>query len=158
MRRIDREVADLQELCRMLDGCDVLHVGLCQHNVPYVVPLSFGWESVDGRLVLWFHCARQGRKTAMLKANPAVSVCASRFVRYDQTAAGVTARYESVMGEGTASEAEDEDSRLHGLELILAHCGYGQVRPAGCRNLGGAAVWKIVLDTVTAKRNLRQPS
>ena len=110
MRRIDREVADLQELCRMLDACDVLHVGLCQHNVPYVVPLSFGWESVDGRLVLWFHCARQGRKTAMLKANPAVSVCASRFVRYDQTAAGVTARYESVMGEGTASE----DSKTEG--------------------------------------------
>ena len=156
MRRIDREVADLQELCRMLDACDVLHVGLCQHNVPYVVPLSFGWESVDGRLVLWFHCARQGRKTAMLKANPAVSVCASRFVRYDQTAAGVTARYESVMGEGTASEAEDEDSRLHGLELILAHCGYGQVRPAGCRNLAGAAVRKIVLDSVSAKRSLRQ--
>ena len=44
MRRKDRQVTDWQEICAILDACQVLHLGLQGADGPYVVPLSFGWE------------------------------------------------------------------------------------------------------------------
>ena len=62
MRRKDRQVTDWQEICAILDACQVLHLGLQGADGPYVVPLSFGWEEQAGRIVLYFHGASAGEK------------------------------------------------------------------------------------------------
>lgn len=62
MRRKDRQVTDWQEICAILDACQVLHLGLQGADGPYVVPLSFGWEEQAGRIVLYFHGASAGKR------------------------------------------------------------------------------------------------
>lgn len=49
-------------------------LGLADNNEPYVVPLNYGY--VDGRL--FFHCALQGYKLDILRANPRVCFTVGR--------------------------------------------------------------------------------
>ena len=68
MRRKDRQITDLHAIRTILDGEDVLHLGLCDGNIPYVVPMSYGYEMTDdGRLTLHLHCAGEGRKLELAR-------------------------------------------------------------------------------------------
>lgn len=44
MRRKDREVTDVTRITAIMDQCDSCRLGLCEDNVPYIVPLCFGYE------------------------------------------------------------------------------------------------------------------
>lgn len=44
MRRTDRQVKDFSEICAILDKCQVMRLGLCDGQRPYVVPVNFGYE------------------------------------------------------------------------------------------------------------------
>lgn len=101
MRRKDREVARREELVDILRRCDTLRIGMRGGEYPYVVPVSFGMDVEDGKPVVFFHCARQGMKLELLREHPAVCVEGDIFHRVEPTAAGITARYESVIGYGT---------------------------------------------------------
>ena len=62
MRRKDQEVESLDEFFDILSRCNAVRVGFRGEEYPYVVPLSFATELVDGKIVVYFHCARQGIK------------------------------------------------------------------------------------------------
>ena len=74
MRRKDREVQSLDEIFGILNRCNTVRIGFQGDKYPYVVPVSFGAELVDGQVIVYFHCARQGMKLELLKANPRVCV------------------------------------------------------------------------------------
>ena len=67
MRRKDREINDVKEIINILDMCKTASVAMLDGDVPYVVPLSYGYEIRDNILVLYFHCAKEGRKIDILK-------------------------------------------------------------------------------------------
>ena len=48
MRRKDREVTDRNQIAAIMDSCDTCRLGLTDGQVPYIVPLSFGYEWPDG--------------------------------------------------------------------------------------------------------------
>ena len=62
MRREDREVLDTNEIFDILIRCDTVRIGIHGEKYPYIVPVSFGAEMVNGKPVVYFHCARQGIK------------------------------------------------------------------------------------------------
>ena len=68
MRRTDKEITDREAIDGIIGGCQVLRLGLAQDDVPYIVPLSFGY---DGS-AFYFHTALAGRKLEMIGANPRV--------------------------------------------------------------------------------------
>lgn len=72
MRRKDREITDMDTIFDILLRCSTVRVAMQGGQYPYVVPVSFGAELVDGKPVIFFHCARQGLKLDLLKANPCV--------------------------------------------------------------------------------------
>lgn len=150
MRRKDREVPDLQEIFDILLRCDTVRIGM---SGPYIVPVSFGTEMVDGTIVIYFHCAREGQKTNVLKSDPRVCVEADRFIRTELTDHGITTRYESVIGSGICQFPDDEHEIIHGLKTITDHYGYYDYDLADCRALEHVLVGKIVLDEITGKRN-----
>ncbi len=154
MRRKDREVQDLKEIFDILDRCDTVRIAVRGTTHPYIVPVSFGAEMTEGVVTVWFHCARQGLKTDLLQADPRVCVEADRFIRTDMTDHGITTRYESVIGRGTFTIAEDRAEILHGLRLLCEHYGYPDYDLADCRALQYIHVGKIILDEITGKRNL----
>ena len=48
MRRKDREVQSLDEIFDILNRCDTVRVAFRGEEYPYVVPVSFGAELVNG--------------------------------------------------------------------------------------------------------------
>ena len=124
MRKADREVTDIEEKLAALLRCEFLTLALRGEGAPYCVPLNFGAELVGERLVLYFHCAREGVKLEKLAADGRAGFSAARLLRvFNKGVApcGYTADYESVCGFGTARVAEDKAERLHGLRVLMAH-------------------------------------
>lgn len=119
MRKHKREITDLSELADVLASAEVMRLGLCVDNEPYVVPLNFGYE--PGRI--YFHCAREGRKLEMIAANN--KVCFEIEGGYelisDEKPCSYTARYRSVIGWGRARIVEDPIERMHGFKVLMRH-------------------------------------
>ena len=154
MRRKDREVQSLDEIFDILNRCDTVRIAFQGDKYPYVVPVSFGTELVDGKVIIYFHCAREGMKLELLKAKPQVCVEGDIFIRTETTDHGITTRYESVIGFGTCRIVENEQEIKHGLKVLTEHYGYRDYSLDRCRALEYLYVMKIVLDKITGKRNL----
>ena len=64
MRKADREIKDFNEIVALLGRCDTLHIGMTGENGPYVVPLSFGFEVVNGQIDRRIFSRCEGRTQA----------------------------------------------------------------------------------------------
>jgi nitroimidazol reductase NimA-like FMN-containing flavoprotein (pyridoxamine 5'-phosphate oxidase superfamily) len=111
MRRAEREIKDRSTIEEILRRATVCRLAVCDGNVPYVVPLSFGYR--DNRL--YFHSAPEGRKMETIKANP--HVCFEVDVDHEivpgEIPCGWTVRYRSVIGFGKARLLEDVAQKKH---------------------------------------------
>ncbi len=154
MRRKDREVQNKAEVFDILNRCDTIRIGMQGNQYPYVVPVSFGMEIMNDTAVIYFHCAQQGMKVDLLKANPNVCVEGDIFLQVEKTAHGITARYESVIGFGECQIITDIDEIKHGLKVLLGHYGYHEYPLDRCMGIGHLLFGKIVLDKITGKKNL----
>ena len=117
MRRNERAIENRGEIDAIIRACRVCRLGMTDGAQPYVVPLSFGY---DGR-ALYFHCAPEGRKLELLRANPRVCV---EFDLLDaivesERGCGWGMRYRSVIGFGRAAFVEEADKEK-ALAIILA--------------------------------------
>mgnify|MGYP000339842823 CR=1 FL=1 len=74
MRRKDREVTDKKEIQRILETCKVCRIGLPEEDGVYIVPMNHGYCFEEGKLVLYFHGSREGKKMEMVRTNPAVGI------------------------------------------------------------------------------------
>ena len=70
--RREREVTDINEILSILDKAKVLHLGLVDGDEPYVVPMNYGYVMEDGKLTVYLHGAKVGRKLDVMRANPKV--------------------------------------------------------------------------------------
>lgn len=121
MRRKDREVSGLVELEEIIRRCDVCRLGLAQDNVPYVVPLNFGYELVNGRLTLYFHCAKEGKKLDILKQNPLAcfEMDCGHQLQTGAAACDCTMLYESIIGTGTVEQLQNTEEKKLALTKIM---------------------------------------
>ena len=121
MRRKDREITDIEEIRAILERARVLHLGLYDGEYPYVVPMHYGFVYEDGRLTLYCHCAKEGRKLELLRRDDRV------FVEIDTDEALVPgkkpcawgASYACVMARGRAAVVEDEEEKAAALRLLM---------------------------------------
>ena len=121
MRRKDREITDAGEIREILARARVMHLGLYDGEYPYVVPMHCGFTFEDGKLALYAHCAKEGRKLDLIRRDGRV------FVEIDtdeelvpgSAACAWGACYASVMGRGRASIVEDETEKCRALELLM---------------------------------------
>ena len=154
MRQAQREIKDIAEMTELLDRCQVLRLALHDGEYPYIVPLSFGREIVDGRLFIYFHCAKQGKKVDLIARNNAVAAEVDILDGYVKTEHGVTADYKSVIIYGRA-ERVCGDEAIHGIELLLEHCGINGYSAEACVKTDAVAVYKIAVSEMTGKRRFK---
>lgn len=81
MRRKDRDVENQDEIYDILKRCDTIKIAMHGDVYPYLVPVSFGAEIVQNKIVIYFHCAQQGAKLDLLRANPHVCVEGEIFLQ-----------------------------------------------------------------------------
>lgn len=156
MRLSQREIKDITTMTELLDGCQVIRLALHDEPFPYIVPLSFGWENTDGCLTIYFHCAKQGKKVDLIARNDRVAVEADMLDGYVKTEHGVTADYKSVIAYGHAEMVYGEQA-VHGIKLLLAHCGIDGYDADKCVMTDAVAVYKITIDKITGKRRFDKP-
>lgn len=124
MRRRDREVTEFEEMIKVVDACDVCRLGLSDEKAPYIIPMNFGYEIIEGQLVIYFHGASKGKKLDLIALNEgSVSFemdTAHMLVEGDIPCNG-TFLYQSVMGYGKVEILEVFSDKMHGLERIMDH-------------------------------------
>lgn len=122
MRRKDREITDLQQKLKIIAACDVCRVAMFDEAYPYIVPMNFGEEYLDGKLNLYFHAAREGKKLDLIRKNS--MVCFEMDTAHQlipgKEAQHCTMKYQSVMGRGNISILEG-DEKTEGLICLMKH-------------------------------------
>ena len=151
MRRIDREIINFDEVIDVLRRADTIRLGLHGESFPYVVPLSYGFEVCDDKILLYFHGANVGYKHDLIVENPCVCVETDIFHRYAEVSPdSFTVEYESFIGFGRVEQVLDEEA-AKGMSLLLLHCGFSSY-PYNRSALESTAVYRITVDSFTGKR------
>ena len=70
MRRKDKEITDKRTIEEIIKNSIVCRVAMCENDLPYVVPMCFGYE----KDTIYLHSAKEGEKIDILKSNPNVCI------------------------------------------------------------------------------------
>ena len=121
MTRREQQITDINEIIDILEKSKVVHVGMIDGDEPYVVPMNYGYIFEDGKLTLYLHGAKRGRKIDVLMANPKVFF--EMFCDVTPFEGDVACRYgttyASIMGRGLASVIEDVEEKKEALTLLM---------------------------------------
>jgi nitroimidazol reductase NimA-like FMN-containing flavoprotein (pyridoxamine 5'-phosphate oxidase superfamily) len=154
LRRRDREITNRQEIDAIIRDCLVCRLAMARDDQPYLVPISFGY---DGAAV-YVHTAREGHKIAYLEAGSRVCFEFERnveLVEHATKACDWSFRYETVVGFGTPQELLEDSEKRHGLDQIMRqYSDRDWSYPQSVLNT--ARVWRISIDSVTAKRSVEK--
>lgn len=127
MRRTDREVKDINGVFDIVDRCSVVHLGMVDNGKPYVVTLNFGYDREGDTLIMYLHCAMDGKKIDILRNNPDVYFqmdCVNEFIKgITERPCSYCWRYDSVMGSGQVEFVEDIQEKTHALNRLIQHVG-----------------------------------
>lgn len=121
MTRRERQITDIAEIIKILDNSKVLHLGMVDGDEPYVVPMNYGYTYEDGKLTLWLHGARQGRKMDVMRKNPKVFFemeCGLQPFE-GEVACKYGLAYSSLMGRGIAEIIEDVETKKNALSVLM---------------------------------------
>lgn len=124
MRRADREIKDINEITAVIKSCSCCRLGFNDDGEVYIIPLNFGFERKDSKIIFYFHGAKEGRKIGLIENSPQVGFELDTNHRVysldeDGTACSYTAAYKSVIGTGKVSMVLDYEEKMHGLGLLM---------------------------------------
>ena len=121
MTKRERQVTDPQQIREILDTAQVVHLGLCVDNEPYVVPMNYGYTMEDGKLTLYLHSAVRGKKLDMIRANPKVffEMDCDRKPFEGNLPCQYGLSYSSLMGRGTAHIVEDVEEKKKAMSILM---------------------------------------
>jgi len=123
MRRKDREIIDINEKINVIKKCKVCRIGLSENNMPYVIPLNYGYNFENDTLTLFFHSAREGKKLDIIKNNNNACFeidCDTRLIEAEK-ACNYGYAFRSIIGFGKIIILEDLDEKIDGLNKIMKH-------------------------------------
>ena len=151
MRKKDKEITDPTVISEIIKKCMVCRLGLSKDNLPYIVPVSFGY---DGGAI-YIHTAAAGKKIDYIQANNRVCVEFEndlRIVPHDDLACKWTVSFQSVIGYGQIDELTELNEKTKGLEYIMAH--YSDKKwEFNEKALDMTRIWKITIERVTGKQS-----
>lgn len=151
MRRSDREITDFDEIVEIIKKCDVCRLALHDEEYPYILPLNFGMRIEDGKIVLYFHGANEGKKYALIEKNNKVSFemdCGHRLVMDDERMS-CTMEYESVIGQGIIEKVPDEQK--YDALMVLMRQYHQEDFPFNQKIMPQTTMLKLTVNSYTAK-------
>jgi nitroimidazol reductase NimA-like FMN-containing flavoprotein (pyridoxamine 5'-phosphate oxidase superfamily) len=151
LRRKDKEITDRETIDRIIAECDVLRLALAKDNLPYLVPVSFGY---DGS-AFYFHSARQGRKLDFFQANAQVCFELEHGVAlkpHPTDPCEWTFAYRCIVGYGTVRELTGFEEKHEGLVRIMRQYAPGEYL-FGAPALANLGVWRLQVDSISGKQS-----
>ena len=150
MRRKEKEITDIKDIEEIILKAKVCHLGLSLDDTPYVVPLSFGYKDKT----IYFHSAKQGKKTDILKQNN--KVCFEFDIDHELVKAEKGCnwgmKFRSVIGFGKAYFIEDMEEKQKALDIIMQNYS-DQTFEFLEKRLNNTLVGKIEIDQITGKKS-----
>ena len=150
MRRKEKEILDREEIESIIRKADVCRLGLSDNNIPYIVPLNFGYRDS----CLYFHTPKVGKKIDMIKGNN--RVCFELDIDHEVVRADNPCdwnmKYQSVIGYGRAFLLEDIDEKRQALDVIIEHYS-GQTGEYAEKLVDRLAVIKAQIESMTGKKS-----
>ena len=151
MHRKDKEITDPVEIDNIIKRASVCRLALSVNDEPYIVPMNFGYE--DG--VLYFHCAKQGKKIDMIKQNS--RVCFEIDIDHEvvldlQNTSKSTMKYKSVIGFGKAFILEEKDEIIKALDAVMQHYTHDKTFHRDYEKaINTVLTFKVVISEMTGK-------
>ena len=115
--RPNRELTEKSDIDRVLIDGKFAVVSMCRKNEPYIVTLSYGYDSEND--TLYFHCAKKGLKLDFLEYNK--NVCATVILDKGYIIDECGHEYESVVFWGDMQIVNDLQEKKHGMSILLRH-------------------------------------
>ncbi len=153
MRRKDREVTEVRDSLNIVGRAKILHLGLFDQEYPYIVPLHYGYELVDGTLVFFMHSAESGQKLALIRNNANVCIeldCDIELISGGDNPCEYGSAFASVIGWGRAEIVSDEEEKIKGLRLLMENQ-TGRDFEIDSSMASSVAVIKVVVSEFMAK-------
>jgi hypothetical protein len=151
MRRTDKEISDQKLISQIIENAQICRLGLAKDNIPYVLPVSFGYDGT----AIYFHTAREGRKIEFMTANDRVCLefeHGVQLIRNDNNPCKWTFSFQSVIGYGRVRELTELPERTAGLNQIMKHYS-GRDWPFTAEDIEAIRVWRIALESLTGKQS-----
>jgi nitroimidazol reductase NimA-like FMN-containing flavoprotein (pyridoxamine 5'-phosphate oxidase superfamily) len=151
MRKKDKEISDMNIISQIINKCQVCRLGLSQDDVPYIIPVSFGYDGTT----LYFHSAKDGKKVDILSVNNKVCFEFESGVELiiDETKpCNWSFSFQTVIGFGKVEELSSPGDKIQGLKHIMTQ--YSD-KEWSFDNLplNGLRVWAINIDSMTGKQS-----
>lgn len=121
MRRRECEITDMNEILAILNKSKIIHLGLCDQDQPYVLPMNYGYIYENGTLTFYLHGAKEGYKYELIRKNPKISFeLECDVIPFDgKVACQYGMSYSSVFGKGIAEVTDDVDEKIKSLTLLM---------------------------------------
>ncbi len=144
------EHLDNEKIEAIIRKCDICFVGVVDGDVPYVLPMNFGFKDN----VIYIHSAPEGRIIDILNKNKNVCVTWSTdhelAFQHPEVACSYRMKSKSVIAWGKVKFQEDFAKKEKALNILMEQYSDKQFKysnPA-IRNV---KIWEIPIDKVTCK-------
>lgn len=150
MRRKEKEITEKSGIEEVICRAVVCRLGLSDDNIPYIVPLCFGYKDHS----LYLHSALKGLKIDILRKNP--NVCfefdADIEVKEAQNPCEWGMKFQSVIGFGKALFIEEPEEKKKALDIIMRHYSDKSFQFPD-KAVNGIAVIRIDISSMSGKRS-----
>jgi len=116
-KRVRNEIIDQHEIIEMVKRGNHITLALCQHDIPYIVTMSYGFD--EQKHCLYFHCANKGDKLDFIRANN--NVCATIIEDRGYVKTKCDHDYASLILRGKIYVVDELEEKKHGLRILLNH-------------------------------------
>jgi len=155
MRRKDKKITDINEKINVIKKCKVCRIGLSENNMPYIVPLNYGYVFEDDKLTLFFHGAKEGKKIDIIANNNNACFeidCDTKLIEADK-ACNYGYAFKSIIGFGKIIILENTDEKINGLNKIMKHQTEKEtVYTFTHDDLKNVCVYKMIVEEFTGKQ------
>ncbi|MCF0207240.1 MAG: pyridoxamine 5'-phosphate oxidase family protein [Bacteroidales bacterium] len=154
MRRKDREITDFGVMAEIISKSEVCHLALNgDDGFPYIVPLNFGMKLDGGKVILYFHCATEGRKLELIEkdSHACFEMCCETEALFVRERGYCTMNFRSVIGFGRIEMVDDDAEKMEGLTLIVEHFHHDDDFKFSTAAVPRTKVFKLVVERMTGK-------
>ena len=153
MRKADREIKSKDEIIEIIKRCDVCRLAFNNGEYPYIIPLNFGIEVDDKKIILYFHSALEGTKVDIMKREmKATFEMDTKYeLQYYEEKGYCTMSYESVIGKGRI-RILPEDEKMEALKKLMAQYHKDKETYFNPAAISKTLVYSLEVEEITVKR------
>ena len=153
MRKADREIKNKEEIIDIIKRCDVIRLAFNNGDYPYILPLNFGFEIKNDKVIFYLHSALEGTKVEIMRKDNRASfeMDTKHELQYYEEKGYCTMSYESVIGRGRIRILSEEE-KMNALKKLMGHYHESEDTYFNPAAISRTLVYSLEVEEMTAKR------